>query len=82
VEIDTNADLEFVTDTTSEGGLLSRRQQRDNDDKFRIFQQSFNLLTRERRRAIIIYTHSSPKNQPEQVFLLSMPRKPKPWVGD
>src|ERR1035441_10376065 len=73
---DTNTDLEFVTDTTSEGGLLHQAKENDDDD-FRIFQNSFNLLARERRRSIIIYTHSLPKNQPDQVFLLSMPRKPK-----
>ena len=76
VLFDTNTDLEFVTDTTSEGGLL-RRTKENGDDNFRVFQKSFNLLARERRRSIIIYTHSLQKNQPDQVFLLSMPRKPK-----
>ena len=73
---DTNTGLQFVTDTTSESCLLSRAKQQV-DDNFRIFQKSYNLLARERRRAIVIYTHSAPKNQPQQVFLLSIPRKPK-----
>jgi hypothetical protein len=76
VPFDTNTDLEFVTDATSEGGLL-RRTKENGDDNFRVFQKSFNLLPRERRRSIIIHTHSLPKNQPDQVFLLSMARKPK-----
>jgi hypothetical protein len=81
-QFDTNANLEFVTDTTAEDDLLIRKKQQD-DDSFRIFQQSFNLLARERRRAIVIYTHTLPKNQPEQVFLLSISRKPKPidWTN-
>ena len=73
---DTNADLNFVTDTTSEGGLLLRIKD-NGDDNFRVFQKSFNLRARERRRAIVIYSHSLQRNKPDQVFLLSLPRKPK-----
>ncbi|HEY5296758.1 MAG TPA: hypothetical protein VIK59_02435 [Verrucomicrobiae bacterium] len=76
VGFDTNTDLEFVTDKTAKGDFLSQIKQQD-DDKYRYFQQSYPLSAKERRRAIIIYTHSSPKNQPQQVFLLPIPAKAK-----
>ena len=76
LEFDANTDLEFVTDKTAKGDFLSQIKQQD-DDEYRYFQQSYRLSAKELRRAIIIFTHSAPKNQPQQVFLLPIPAKAK-----
>lgn len=76
IQYDASAHLEFTTDTTAEGTPLSYTKQKEVGD-FRVFQQSYHLLARERRRAIIVHTRGG-RNQQEQVFLLSSPQKPEP----
>ena len=65
--------LDFATESTIDGGPLSLTKQR-RDGEFKVFQQSYDLLSKDRRRAIIV----SPWNQVDQLFLLPISPKPKP----
>jgi hypothetical protein len=61
--------------TTEEGasGTRLRLTKRREEGDFQIFQHSF-LIFSERRRAMVVRTD----RQPSQVFVLSIPSKPKP----
>ena len=78
----TNTEVEFVTDTTSAVDWLNVFKQKE-EFGFRIYQKSYNLFAREKRRAILVYTYSKSSTEPELVFLLPIPRKAKPtdWTG-
>jgi len=61
------AGINYATDYTIIGTPLSFLVQKE-DDKFRIFHQSYNLYPRDHRRAIIV----TPLDSLDEVFLLPM----------
>jgi hypothetical protein len=70
--------LNFATDFRITGAPLSLTKQR-GDGEFIIFQQSYVLLSKDHRRAIIV----TPWNQADQTFLLPILHKSKPmdWTN-
>ena len=74
--------MAFGTDDIIEFDALSSMKQRE-DGGFTVFQNSHSLHSGDQRHAIIIYVNRKPRNQPEQVFLLPIPRMPEPmdWTN-
>jgi hypothetical protein len=64
--------LNYATDFKIAGTPLSLTKQRE-DGEFKIFQQSYDLLSKDHRRAIIV----EPWNQADQIFLLPISHKSK-----
>ena len=81
-EYDSNTCLAFATDSTIKFTSLNRIQKHKNGE-IKLFQDSYELVAGNSRRAIIIYINCKTNKQPDQVFSLIMPRKPKPmdWTG-
>ena len=76
--------MTFCTDNTYDidvDALSSMNQRQDGD--FKVFKNSFDLYSGHQRHAIIIHPNGKMRNQPDQVFLLSVPRIPKPmgWTN-
>jgi hypothetical protein len=68
----------FATDFKISGTPFNLSKQRE-DGEFKVFEHSYNLLSRDHRRAIIVI----PWNHEDQVFQLPVPRKLKPidWTN-
>ena len=74
--------MAFGTDDMFEFDALSSMKQRE-DGGFIVLQNSYSLHSGDQRHAIIVYVNRKPRNQPEQVFLLPIPRMPEPmdWTN-
>lgn len=72
VKADPLTRVELTTEAGSSAKQLRATKQRV-EGEFQVFQHSF-LLSDDRRRALI----ADPGGQPSQVFVLSIPREPKP----
>jgi hypothetical protein len=81
-EHDTATYVAFGTNNKIEFDALTSMNQRE-DGEFKVFKNSYGLHSGDQRHAIIIYVNREPRNQLEQVFLLSTPRIPKPmdWTN-
>jgi len=77
VGYDADTYVAFATDETIELDTLSTAERRE-DNQYIVFRKTYGLLSADRRHATIVYVNRKPNNQPEEVFLLSIPHKPKP----
>jgi hypothetical protein len=76
VDSDALTYVAFDTDKRIQFEALSYTKERE-DGGFTISPHSYELLSGDKRRAIAVYVNRKPRNRPEQVFILSVPRKPK-----
>src|SRR5262249_3934143 len=75
VKLDELTAFDVVTDQGSESTRLRLTKHRE-EEGFNVYADSCLLFSGERRRAVIVRPYSGP--EPHQVFVLTIPRAPKP----